>query len=75
MSEVLELELIVGVFVTFILIIIFVFSARKGNFDDQKKMMDGMLFDSPTDLQAAVEREKKQEAMREKKRANKKESE
>jgi len=75
MSEVLELELIVGVFVTFILIIIFVFSARKGNFDDQKKMMDGMLFDSPADLQAAVEREKKQEAMREKKRANKKESE
>jgi len=68
MSEVLQLELIVGVFVTFILITIFVFSARKGNFDDQKKMMDGMLFDSPADLRAAVEKEKKQEAMREKKR-------
>jgi len=74
MSEVLQLELIVGIVVTFILIIIFVASARKGNFDDQKKMMDGMLFDSPADLQAAVEKEKKQEAMREKKRANKKES-
>jgi len=71
MSEVLQLELIVGIVVTFILIVIFVASARKGNFDDQKKMMDGMLFDSPNDLQAAVEKEKKQEAMREKKREQK----
>lgn len=70
MTEVLQLELIVGVLVTFILIAIFVASAKKGNFDDQKKMMDGMLFDSPDDLRAAADREAKQEAMKAKKREN-----
>ena len=68
MNEVLQLELIVGVVVTFTLITIFVASAKKGNFDDQKKMMDGMLFDSPDDLRAAADKEAKQEEMREKKR-------
>lgn len=68
MNDVLQLELIVGVAVTFTLITIFVALAKKGNFDDQKKLMDGMLFDSPDDLQAAADKEAKQEAMREKKR-------
>lgn len=71
MTEVLQLELIVGILVTFILIAIFVASAKKGNFDDQKKMMDGMLFDSPDDLRSAANKEAKQEAMREKKKASK----
>ncbi len=68
MNEVLQLELIVGVVVTFTLIIIFVAAAKKGNFDDQKKMMDGMLFDSPDDLRAAADKEAKQAVMREKKK-------
>ena len=68
MNEVLQLELIVGIVVTFVLITLFVVSAKKGNFDDQKKMMDGMLFDSPADLQAAVDKEAKQEEMRAKKK-------
>jgi len=68
MNEVLQLELIVGLIVTFILISIFVASAKKGNFDDQKKMMDGMLFDSPEDLQAAANKKAKQEEMIAKKR-------
>ena len=67
MNDVLELELIVGVIVTFILIAIFVVSAKTGDFDDQKKLMDGMLFDSPDDLRAAADKESKQEEMREKK--------
>lgn len=73
MNEVLQLELIVGVIVTFVLIMIFVASAKKGNFDDQKKMMDGMLFDSPADLQAAADKEAKQEEMIAKKREKKNE--
>lgn len=73
MNEVLQLELIVGLVVTFILISIFVASAKKGNFDDQKKMMDGMLFDSPEDLQAAANKKAKQEAMIAKKREKKEE--
>ncbi len=71
MTEVLQLELIVGIVVTFILILIFVLSAKKGNFDDQKKMMDGMLFDSPDDLRSAVKQEAKQEEMKKKKRESK----
>ena len=71
MNEVLQLELIVGVVVTFTLITIFVASAKKGNFDDQKKMMDGMLFDSPDDLRAAADKAVKQEAMRAKKETKK----
>ena len=67
MNEVLQLELIVGVVVTFTLIMIFVASAKRGNFDDQKRQMDGMLFDSPDDLRAAADKEAKQEVMREKK--------
>ncbi|CAA6812443.1 MAG: Unknown protein [uncultured Sulfurovum sp.] len=69
MNEVLQLELIVGVVVTFTLITIFVASAKSGSFDDQKKMMDGMLFDSPDDLRTAAEKEAKQEDMRRKKEA------
>lgn len=68
MIGVLQLELIVGLVVTFILIVLFVASAKQGNFDDQKKMMDGMLFDSPDDLRQAAENEQKQEEMRAKKR-------
>ena len=71
MDSVLQLELIVGLFISFTLIILFVASAKKGNFDDQKRMMDGMLFDSPDDLRSAVEKEKKQEEMRSKKGAKK----
>lgn len=67
MNAVLKLELIVGLFTSFTLLTLFIWSAKKGNFDDSKKMMDGMLFDSPDDLQAAVDKEKKQEALKEKK--------
>ena len=67
MDDVLQLELTVGLFISFILLGIFIWSAKGGNFDDSKKMMDGMLFDSPDDLKAAVEKEKKQEEMRAKK--------
>ena len=71
MDSVLQLELVVGLFISFSLIALFVASAKKGNFDDQKKMMDGMLFDSPDDLRSAVEKEKKQEEMRKKKGSKK----
>jgi len=67
MDDVLQLELTVGIFISFTLLIVFVWSASKGSFDDSKKMMDGMLFDSPEDLNAAADKEKKQEEMRAKK--------
>jgi len=67
MNSVLKLELIVGLFASFTLLTIFIWSVKKGGFDDSKKMMDGMLFDSEDDLQDAVNKENKQKALRAKK--------
>ena len=67
MNAVLKLELIVGLLASFTMLTIFIWSVKKGGFDDSKKMMDGMLFDSEDDLQDAVNRENKQKALKEKK--------
>ena len=61
------LELGVGIVVSFTLLGIFIWAARGGQFDDSKKMMDGLLFDSEEDLRAAVEKEKKVKALKAKK--------
>ena len=73
MNSVLVLELTVGIIVSFTLLGIFIWAAKNGQFDDSKKMMDGLLFDSQEDLQAAVDRENKSKALKEKK-AKEKES-
>jgi len=67
MNNVLILELGVGIIVSFTLLGIFIWAAKGGQFDDSKKMMDGMLFDSPEDLQSAYEKEQKVKALKEKK--------
>ena len=67
MNSVLILELSVGILVSFTLLGIFIWAAKGGQFEDSKKMMDGMLFDSPEDLQSAYEKEQKVKALKEKK--------
>jgi len=67
MNSVLILELSVGILVSFTLLGIFIWAAKGGQFDDSKKMMDGMLFDSPEDLQSAYDKEQKVKALKEKK--------
>jgi cbb3-type cytochrome oxidase maturation protein len=67
MNSVLVLELAVGIIVSFTLLGIFIWAARGGQFDDSKKMMDGLLFDSEEDLQAAYEKEQKIKELKEKK--------
>ena len=67
MNSVLALELTVGIIVSFTLLGIFIWAAKNGQFDDSKKQMDGLLFDSPEDLQKAYEKEQKIKKMREKK--------
>jgi cbb3-type cytochrome oxidase maturation protein len=59
MNNILVLELTVGIIVSFTLLGIFIWAAKGGQFEDSKKMMDGLLFDSPEDLQDAVEKERK----------------
>lgn len=67
MNAVLKLELIIGLFTSFTLLTLFIWSAKRGGFDDSKKMMDGALFDSEEDFQAAVEKERKQKELKAKK--------
>jgi len=67
MNAVLKLELLVGLLASFTMLSIVIWSIRKGGFDDSKKMMDGMLFDSEDDLRDAVNKENKQKALKEKK--------
>ena len=74
MNNILILELTVGVIVSFTLLGIFIWAAKGGQFDDSKKMMDGLLFDSEDDLQSAYEKEQKVKVMKEKKNKEKEEA-
>ncbi len=67
MSGVLWLELVVGVIVSFSLLGLFIWAVRQGQFDDGKRMMNGLLNDSTEDLQDAIRKDKKVKAMKEKK--------
>jgi cbb3-type cytochrome oxidase maturation protein len=67
MNGVLWLELVVGIIVSFTLLGIFIWGAKHGQFDDSKKLMNGLLNDSVTDLQDAVKKDEKIKAMKEKK--------
>jgi len=70
MNSVLILELGVGIVISFTLLGIFIWAAKGGQFDDSKKMMDGLLFDSEEELQSAYKKEQKIKAMKEKKNEN-----
>ncbi len=67
MSGILLLELIVGITLGIILISIFIWGVKQGQFDDGKKMMNGLLNDSTQDLQDAIKKDEKVKAMKEKK--------
>lgn len=66
-NSILWLELVVGIIVSFTLLGIFIWGVKGGQFDDSKKMMDGLLFDSTEDLQAAIKKEQKIKKMKEEK--------
>ena len=67
MNSILWLELIVGIIVSFSLLSIFIWGAKQGQFDDGKKMMNGLLNDSTDELHSAIEKEIKIKHMKEKK--------
>jgi cbb3-type cytochrome oxidase maturation protein len=69
LNNILILELTVGIIVSFTLLGIFIWAVKGGQFDDSKKSMDGLLFDSEEDLRDAVRREEKAKALKEKKRS------
>jgi len=59
MTGILFLELVVGIIVSFTLLGIFIWAVKDGQFDDSKKMMNGLLNDTTDDLQDAIEKENK----------------
>ena len=67
MNNILILELMVGIIVSFTLLGIFIWAVKNGQFDDSKRSMDGLLFDSEEDLRDAVKKEEKAKALKEKK--------
>lgn len=67
MTGILWLELIVGIIVSFTLLGVFIWGVKQGQFDDGKKMMNGLLNDSTEDLQDAVKNEEKVKGIKEKK--------
>lgn len=75
MNDVLTMMLVVGLLISFAVLGIFIWGAKGGQFDDSRKMMDGLLFDSQEDLNDAVNRENRRKESNEQKELNKKESE
>lgn len=71
-NSILWLELVVGIVTSLTLLGIFVWGVRGGQFDDSKKMMDGLLFDSNEDLQDAYKKELKVKKLKKKKLNNSK---
>jgi len=61
MFGILVMMLIVALLVSSAMLVFFIWSVKTGQFDDTKKMMDGLLFDSEDDLNDAIAKEKKQE--------------
>jgi len=59
MNSILWIELVIGIIVSFTLLGIFIWGAKQGQFDDGKKMMNGLLNDSTSDLQDAIKKDKK----------------
>ncbi|GGD32731.1 hypothetical protein GCM10012288_03340 [Malaciobacter pacificus] len=70
-NDTLFLMLIVGLIITAALLLLFIWGAKTGQFDDSNKMVDGLLFDSVEDLNDAIEKEKKLKEAKELKSKNK----
>jgi len=64
-SWVLWLELGVAIIVSVVLLSLFIRAVKQGQFDDGKRMMNGLLNDSTEELQDAIKKDEKIKAMRE----------
>ena len=56
-SDTLFMMLFVGLFISFTILALFIWGAKTGQFDDSRKMMDGLLFDNEDDLNDAIKKE------------------
>ena len=56
-NDTLFFMLIVGLIISAGMLLLFVWAAKSGQFDDASKMTNGMLFDSVEDLNDAIKKE------------------
>ncbi len=71
MTDTLTMMLVVGLVLSFAILGIFIWGAKQGQFDDNEKMMGGLLFDSQEDLNDAINREEKIKEAKETKKKDK----
>jgi len=71
-NSILWIELVVGIIVSFTLLGIFIWGVKQGQFDDGKKMMNGLLNDSTEDLQDAIKKDEKVKKLKEDKKEREK---
>ena len=72
-NDTLFFMLIVGLIISAGMLLLFVWAAKSGQFDDSKKMVNGLLFDSVEDLNDAINKEKNSKEAKELKAKNEKE--
>ena len=66
--------LIVGIIISAGLLLIFVWAAKSGQFDDSNKIVNGLLFDSTEDLNDAINKDKNSKEAKENKNKSEKEN-
>ncbi|GAA7944338.1 cbb3-type cytochrome oxidase assembly protein CcoS [Helicobacter pylori] len=59
-TEILTIMLIVSVLMGLIGLIAFLWGVKSGQFDDEKRMLESVLYDSTSDLNEAILQEKRQ---------------
>lgn len=71
-NDTLFFMLIVGIIISAFLLLLFIWAAKSGQFDDSNKMVDGLLFDSVDDLNDAINKENKLKEAKENKKVKSK---
>ncbi len=61
-TEILTIMLVVSVLMGLIGLIAFLWGVKSGQFDDEKRMLESVLYDSTSDLNEAILQEKRQES-------------
>ena len=72
-NDTLFFMLIVGIIISAGMLLLFIWAAKTGQFDDSNKMVNGLLFDSVEDLNDAINKEKNLKVAKEEKIKSEKE--
>ncbi|BEE28810.1 cbb3-type cytochrome oxidase assembly protein CcoS [Helicobacter pylori] len=60
-TEILTIMLVVSVLMGLVGLIAFLWGVKSGQFDDEKRMLESVLYDSVSDLNEAILQEKRQD--------------